>query len=184
MNSLSVAGQSSHAAPQISSLVKKPCNQSNGLKFCEIPYEPHPNASAKELGIFDLIQSLGVTRIDTKTYVEDRRQSCYKSSNVAEAFAEELQRKNSLYGGDLSASSKSPSLLMRRRLALQKTQDSFKLDIKGNFSANPVNPHKHSDFSFERNEDAMSIVSDSKRTQSNMSCAQLRLHNLQKSMKN
>ena len=112
----------------------------NDLKFCEIPYEPHHNASAKELRIFDLIASLGVKRIDTKTYVEDKKQNCYKSSNVDQALA---QRKNSLYGGDLSKSNKSPSFLMRRRMAQQNTQDPFKLSLKfqGNFSANPVNPH-------------------------------------------
>jgi len=60
------------------------------MKFCEIPYEPHPNASIQELSIFDFIESLGVTRIDIKTYVEDIKQSCYKSSNVDMALAEQI----------------------------------------------------------------------------------------------
>jgi len=41
------------------------------MKFCEIPYEPHPNASAKELSIFEFIGSLGVNRIDPKNFIED-----------------------------------------------------------------------------------------------------------------
>jgi len=67
INSIGIAGQSSHEPPRISSLL----NSKTKNKFCEIPYEPHPYASAKELSILEFIGSLGVTRIDPKNFIED-----------------------------------------------------------------------------------------------------------------
>jgi hypothetical protein len=58
------------------------------------------------------------------------------------------------------------------------------LKIQGNFSANPVNPHKHSDFKLENGDQNSNTSCARLRIQSGMSCAQLRLHNLQQSMKN
>lgn len=70
INSIGITGQSSHEPPRITSLISS-SKKKNEFQFCEIPYEPHPYASAKELSIFEFIGSLGVTRIDPKNFIED-----------------------------------------------------------------------------------------------------------------
>lgn len=84
-------------------------SNSNNFSSYTITIEAPENATKEEIEIHELLDSLQISKMNVKKYLEEQQR--IESPEVRKAFDELKSRQSSCYGGDSVKSIKSPSFL-------------------------------------------------------------------------